>query len=62
MRRRTFLSTSAAAGAGLTARAAETGKVKPGDIPMRVFGKTGEKVTLIGQAGGRFPMCSFEDA
>src|SRR3954453_20864729 len=60
MRRRTFLSTSAAAGLSL------------GDIPesqgagiknpKRVFGKTGEKLTIIGQAGGRFPMCSFEDA
>ena len=33
-----------------------------GDIPKRVFGKTGEKLTIIGQAGGRFPMCSYEDA
>jgi len=33
-----------------------------GDIPKRVFGKTGERLTIIGQAGGRFPLCSFEDA
>ena len=31
-------------------------------FPKRVFGKTGEKLTIIGQAGGRFPLCSFEDA
>ena len=29
---------------------------------MRVFGKTGEKITIIGQAGGRFPMIPYEDA
>ena len=34
----------------------------PGDIPKRTFGKTGEKLTIIGQAGGRFPMCGFEEA
>jgi predicted aldo/keto reductase-like oxidoreductase len=62
MRRRTFLSTSAAAGLTLSGKAAETSPVKPGDIPMRVFGKTGEKLTIIGQAGGRFPMINFEEA
>jgi predicted aldo/keto reductase-like oxidoreductase len=35
---------------------------KPGDIPKRVFGKTGERLTIIGQAGGRFPLCTFDDA
>ena len=60
MRRRTFISTSAVAGLSLgSARAA---KVPTGDIPKRVFGKTGEKLTIIGQAGGRFPLCSYEDA
>ena len=59
MRRRTFFSTITAAGLTSAARAA---KVKPGDIPKRVFGKTGERLTIIGQAGGRFPMCSYEDA
>jgi predicted aldo/keto reductase-like oxidoreductase len=62
MRRRTFLTTSAAAGVAVTARAAATNQVKPGDIPKRVFGKTGEKLTIIGQAGGRFPMINFEEA
>jgi predicted aldo/keto reductase-like oxidoreductase len=59
MRRRTFLSTSAAAGICL---AAQTGKLGSGGIPKRIFGKTGEKLTIIGQAGGRFPACSYEEA
>src|SRR3954466_14789568 len=59
MRRRTFLSTSAVAGLGLAEPAAQAAGV---EIPKRVFGKTGEKLTIIGQAGGRFPMCTFEDA
>lgn len=29
---------------------------------MRTFGKTGVKLTVIGQAGGRFPLISFEEA
>jgi predicted aldo/keto reductase-like oxidoreductase len=60
MQRRTFFN-SALAGAALAttkARAAKTG----GDIPMRTFGKTGVKLTLVGQAGGRFPLCTFEEA
>jgi predicted aldo/keto reductase-like oxidoreductase len=36
--------------------------LKTGDIPRRTFGKTGEKLTLIGQAGGRFPLISFKEA
>ena len=59
MKRRTFLSTSVAAGVALPAHAAA---VKPGDIPKRTFGKTGEKLTIIGQAGGRFPMITFDEA
>ena len=55
MRRRTFIATSAAAGLASVAWGAETSQLKPGDIPRRVFGKTGERVTIIGQAGGRFP-------
>jgi uncharacterized protein len=44
---------------GGSARGAD---VRPGDVPMRVFGKTGVKLSLIGQAGGRFPLCTFEEA
>lgn len=62
MKRRTFLSGSAAAGIAAYAWGAETVQSKSGDIPKRTFGKTGEQLTIIGQAGGRFPMCSYEDA
>ena len=62
MRRRTFLSVSAAAGLAAAARDSEARQVKPGDIPKRTLGRTGEQLTIIGQAGGRFPMCSYEDA
>jgi predicted aldo/keto reductase-like oxidoreductase len=37
-------------------------KLPAGDIPKRVFGKTGERLTVIGQAGGRFPLCGVEEA
>jgi len=48
---------------GIPARlAANAARPKAGDVPRRVFGKTGEKITIVGQAGGRFPMCSHEDA
>jgi aryl-alcohol dehydrogenase-like predicted oxidoreductase len=59
MRRRTFLSTSAAAGLSLSAPSANAAPV---EIPKRVFGKTGERLTIIGQAGGRFPMCTYDEA
>src|ERR1700733_718757 len=62
MRRRTFLSTSAAAGLGAFAWSGRTLQAKAGDIPKRTFGKTGERLTIVGQAGGRFPLCSYEDA
>ncbi len=57
MRRRTFLSAPAAAGLAM-----QSASAAPAEIPKRVFGKTGEKLTIIGQAGGRFPMISYEDA
>ena len=62
MRRRTFLTTSAAAGLAACAWGADTSQLKAGDIPKRMFGKTGERLTIIGQAGGRFPLCTYEDA
>ena len=54
-----FISTSAAAGLSLSGACAADAAT--GDIPKRVFGKTGERLTIIGQAG-RFPLCSYEDA
>src|ERR1700760_1748084 len=62
MRRRTFLSTSAVAGLGALTWGAGTLRAKAGDIPKRTFGKTGERLTIVGQAGGRFPLCTFEEA
>jgi aryl-alcohol dehydrogenase-like predicted oxidoreductase len=41
---------------------AQPSSLKAGDIPMRTFGKTGVKLTVIGQAGGRFPLISEEEA
>jgi aryl-alcohol dehydrogenase-like predicted oxidoreductase len=59
MRRRTFLTSTAAAGAALPTRGlAASG----GDIPKRTLGKTGEKLTVIGQAGGRLEMAGPEEA
>src|SRR5438270_2164208 len=61
MRRRTFISSSLSAGL-VSAVRGETSTVKAGDIPQRVLGKTGQSLTIIGQAGGRFPNISFEEA
>jgi predicted aldo/keto reductase-like oxidoreductase len=62
MRRRTFLSTSVAAGLGTIGWGAKALEARAGDIPKRTLGKTGERLTIIGQAGGRFPMISFDEA
>jgi predicted aldo/keto reductase-like oxidoreductase len=61
MKRRIFLG-GAFAGMAASAYGLRPPKPKSGDIPQRTFGKTGEKVTVIGQAGGRFPLTSFEEA
>ena len=61
MNRRTFVG-SALAGVAALGTSARASKIKAGDIPTRVFGKTGEKLTIVGQAGGRFPLISFEEA
>ncbi len=65
MRRRTFIGGvvgGAVASLGAQALPARPSKLKAGDIPMRTFGKTGVKLTIIGQAGGRFPLISEEEA
>jgi len=61
MRRRNFFG-GAVAGLAAASSASKAASLKPGDIPKRVFGKTGEKLSVIGQAGGRFPLCSFDEA
>ncbi|MBI4165326.1 MAG: aldo/keto reductase [Acidobacteria bacterium] len=62
MRRRKFFAASAAAGLSIYTGGELKGRSESGEIPKRVFGKTGERLTIIGMAGGRFPMCSYEDA
>ncbi len=61
MKRRSFVG-GAVAGLATLSRKALGSPLKTGDIPRRTFGKTGEKLTLIGQAGGRFPLISFKEA
>src|SRR3982750_1477401 len=61
MRRRTFISSSLSAGL-VSAVTGGASPLKTGDIPQRVLGKTGQSLTIIGQAGGRFPNISFEPA
>ena len=61
MDRRQFVG-GALAGVAALAPSTAGSAVKPGDVPMRTFGKTGEKLSIIGQAGGRFPLCDFEQA
>lgn len=61
MDRRRFFGNALAGASGLTAVSAAA-RASGGEIPTRVFGKTGERLTVIGQAGGRFPLCSFEEA
>lgn len=61
MRRRTFFG-SVFSGLAVTAYGSRPPGPKAGDIPRRMFGKTGEMLTVVGQAGGRFPLISFEEA
>lgn len=61
MNRRSFIG-GALAGASAVAGASRASASSRGDVPTRVFGKTGEPLTVIGQAGGRFPLCSFDEA
>ncbi|MFN0164909.1 MAG: aldo/keto reductase [Bryobacteraceae bacterium] len=59
MNRRIFVGGAVAAtGVRAVGRAA----AKSGDIPRRVFGRTGVSLTVIGQAGGRFPLINRDEA
>ena len=55
MRRRVFVG-GAFAGVGLSGGYAAPPKLKAGDVPMREFGKTGVKVTIIAQGGARMDL------
>lgn len=56
MNRRSFFGT---AFAGLAAP--RPPKAKAGGIPTRVLGKTGERLTIIGEGGARFHLVPFEE-
>ena len=56
MQRRTFIG---AAFAGLGAP--QPPKPKSGGIPQRTLGRTGAKLTIIGEGGARFHLISFEE-
>jgi uncharacterized protein len=61
MRRRTFLSSSISAGLGSARRGGSPAGVKTGDIPQRMLGRTGVRLTIMGQAGDRLPQCTFDE-
>jgi aryl-alcohol dehydrogenase-like predicted oxidoreductase len=65
MKRRTLIGGLAGgviAGLGTSTAAACQRGGESGTIPMRTFGNTGMKLTVIGLAGGRFPLITMEEA
>jgi aryl-alcohol dehydrogenase-like predicted oxidoreductase len=65
MKRRTLIGGLAGglfAGLGTRATHARQPFLEAGEVPMRTFGKTGVKLTVIGLASGRFPLISTEEA
>jgi uncharacterized protein len=65
MKRRTVIGGLAGglfAGLGNLGARAQQPRVEAGEVPMRTFGKTGVKLTVIGLASGRFPLISTEEA
>jgi hypothetical protein len=65
MRRRTLIGGLVGglfAGAGARATHARNPDPEAGDIPRRMFGKTGVKLTVIGLASGRFPLITPDEA
>ena len=65
MRRRTLfggmLGGLVAAESARSARAIDSDR-QAGEIPRRTFGRTGVDLTVIGLAGGRFPLITFDEA
>ena len=57
-RRRFFGAVFVGLGSAATAKPA---KAKAGDIPMRVLGRTGVKLTCIGMGGARFHLISMQE-
>lgn len=50
------------AGLGITGFSAKAAKPKVGATPMRVFGKTGVKLTVVGQGGARLALLRTKEA
>ena len=61
MNRRAF-SGAVFAGLGLTSLSARAAKPKPGATPMRDFGRTGVKLTVVGQGGARLALLRTKEA
>jgi uncharacterized protein len=61
MGRRTF-SGALFAGLGISGLSAQTPKPKAGVTPLRVFGKTGVKLTIVGQGGARLALLRTKEA
>ncbi|MBK7927888.1 MAG: aldo/keto reductase [Bryobacterales bacterium] len=61
MHRRTF-SGAVFAGLGLTSQSARAAKPKPGATPMRDFGRTGVKLSVVGQGGARLALLRTKEA
>ena len=55
MRRRSFAG-ALFAGTGITGASAKPAKLKSGDVPTTILGKTGAKVTVIAQGGARMDL------
>ena len=61
IRRRTFMG-AVFAGLGITGLSARPPKPRVGDTPMREFGKTGVKLTVVGQGGARLALLRTKEA
>ncbi len=61
IRRRSFVGT-AFAGLGINGLSAQAPKPKAGDVPMRPFGKTGVKLSVVGQGGARLALLRTKEA
>ena len=61
LHRRTFMG-GVFAGLGLTGFSARAAKPQAGGIPMREFGKTGVKLTVVGHAGARLALLRTKEA
>src|ERR687889_267189 len=50
------------AGLGITGLTAKPQRPQSGSTPMRVFGKTGVRLTVVGQGGARLALLRTKDA